>query len=70
VHPERSDVATASLQVNLEHPLAARVQRGDGAALELVALAAARQLVEWGRRHGESVDLLAVQRVLVAQRLR
>ena len=69
VDPERSDAATASLRVNLKHPLAARIQRGDRAALELLALAAVRQLVEWGRRHGEAVDLLAIQRVLVAQRV-
>ena len=67
--PDRSDAATVVLQVHLDHPLSARLQRGDAAAIELLALAAARQLVAWGQRYGESIDLLELQRVLVAQRV-
>ena len=64
------DLTSAVLEVNLQHPLCARIEQGDAAAAEVLLLEAARALTRWGRGVSRAVDLLAIQRVLVAQRLR
>ena len=64
------DLTSAVLEVNLQHPLCARIEQGDAAAAEVLLLEAARALARWGRGVSRAVDLLAIQRVLVAQRLR
>lgn len=69
LHDAWGDRDNAVIAVHLGHPLAIRLDRGDRQTAELVLLECARLLAVWARRFGRELDLLAMQRVLVAQRV-
>ncbi len=58
-----------SLGLDLDAPVVAAASRGPGGALELLLLECAARVARWSQETSEPVELLDLQRVLVAQRI-
>lgn len=64
-----SVVQGVKLILDLDHPLVSAADSGDDAALEAILLACALRIARWAAPREPGIDLLAIQQVLVAQRL-